>query len=128
MDVKDNRLGPFRDCSRGSFNFPLLGSTEIPVTNPGVEWPKGGIFGPLLMFDCDPNLGCLSSLELGIEEPNLFDFISGLMHVSSDQIIARGDIKTGDTKLPPTFSLWWHFFDDSVSVCPSDCRLFLALV
>ena len=82
-----------------------------------MERPEGGIFGPLSMFDCDPNLGCLGSFELGIEEPDLLDFNSRLMQVSPDQIIARGDIKSGDTKLPPTFSPWWHSFEDNVFVC-----------
>ena len=58
---------PFRDCSRVFTDFALLWPTEIPVVDPGVERPQGGIFGPLTMFDGDPNFGCFRSLELGIE-------------------------------------------------------------
>ena len=66
-DVEDTWLFPLGDGNRGFADFSLPRAAKIPVVNPGVERPEGGIFGSISMFNRDPNFRRLCSLKLGIE-------------------------------------------------------------
>ena len=53
------------------------------------------------MFDGDPDFGRLCPFELGIKEPDLFNFDVGFMQMSNNGVLGRtGRVKSGDTKLP----------------------------
>ena len=79
----------------------LLRSLKIPVTDSRVERPKSGVFCPSSMLDGDPDFGCLCAFDLGVKEPNLFDFDVGLVKISTEGVLRQaGCVKSGNTKLP----------------------------
>ena len=105
--AEDIPLYRYRDRCRGFPNISSFWLAKIPVANPGVEWPKSGIFGPLSMLDRNTNLRSLGPFKLRIEEPDVLNFNAGLVEISPDQIDGRTLRKSGDTKLPVTGSRWW---------------------
>ena len=98
MKVENTGLCPRRDSGRGFSDFSFFWSREIPVTDPRVKGPESRIFGPLSVFDCDPNFSCFCAFNLGVEEPDVRDLDPRPMQVTFDLIDGRRLMETGDTK------------------------------